>query len=198
MTQTLQHNIAPVIRPNAGPNAGSQEGLVICTCNHSNQDKKSTSGIPNDNVQHKSCDKDSEINSEKDFEQKMEKNEENNEKDSDIKDSVVSPENEKGISEENFSDSPKISKKKHTQAQDSLKESADCIDVCPDCKKLRNKTKCGKVPTESTSRKISKPYYKFVWNKHLLSGFEGKVHPDWVLHAINGFIGQSSILLSFS
>lgn len=38
------------------------------------------------------------------------------------------------------------------------------------------------------------PTEKFVWNKYLMSAFESKVHYDWVIHVIHGFIGQSSIL----
>ena len=39
-----------------------------------------------------------------------------------------------------------------------------------------------------------RPYEKFIWNIHLLEGFKEKVHPDWVLYIIHGFVGQSSIL----
>ncbi|KAK7108164.1 polyphosphoinositide phosphatase-like isoform X2 [Littorina saxatilis] len=38
-----------------------------------------------------------------------------------------------------------------------------------------------------------KPVRKFVWNNHLLKDFEGKVHHDWILYIIHGFIGQSNI-----
>ena len=34
----------------------------------------------------------------------------------------------------------------------------------------------------------------FIWNDHMLSGFEGAVHSKWVLHIIYGFVGQYSIL----
>ncbi|KAL8573583.1 hypothetical protein ACOMHN_047853 [Nucella lapillus] len=38
-----------------------------------------------------------------------------------------------------------------------------------------------------------KPTQKFVWNNHLLKDFEGRVHHDWLLYIIHGFIGQSNI-----
>jgi hypothetical protein len=34
---------------------------------------------------------------------------------------------------------------------------------------------------------------KFVWNSHLLEPIENILHPDWILHAIHGFIGQSNV-----
>ncbi|XP_055889530.1 polyphosphoinositide phosphatase-like [Biomphalaria glabrata] len=37
------------------------------------------------------------------------------------------------------------------------------------------------------------PCRKYVWNNHLLKGFEGHVHSDWILYIIHGFIGQSNI-----
>ncbi|CAG5117948.1 unnamed protein product, partial [Candidula unifasciata] len=37
------------------------------------------------------------------------------------------------------------------------------------------------------------PCRKFVWNNHLLRGFESHVHSDWVLYIIHGFIGQSNV-----
>lgn len=38
-----------------------------------------------------------------------------------------------------------------------------------------------------------RPNEKFIWNIHLLEGFKEKVHPDWVLYIIHGFVGQSNI-----
>ncbi|KAH9498506.1 phosphatidylinositol-3,5-bisphosphate 5-phosphatase [Bulinus truncatus] len=37
------------------------------------------------------------------------------------------------------------------------------------------------------------PCRKYVWNNHLLKGFEGQVHSDWILYIVHGFIGQSNI-----
>ncbi|XP_014670628.1 PREDICTED: polyphosphoinositide phosphatase-like isoform X2 [Priapulus caudatus] len=37
------------------------------------------------------------------------------------------------------------------------------------------------------------PSYKYVWNSFLLEEFEHKVHYDWVLHLIHGFVGQSMV-----
>ncbi|XP_005103334.1 polyphosphoinositide phosphatase isoform X2 [Aplysia californica] len=37
------------------------------------------------------------------------------------------------------------------------------------------------------------PCRKFLWNNHLLQGFENCVHSDWVLYIIHGFIGQSNV-----
>ncbi|XP_077866108.1 polyphosphoinositide phosphatase-like [Saccoglossus kowalevskii] len=37
--------------------------------------------------------------------------------------------------------------------------------------------------------------YKFVWNSHMLKGFENVVQPDWVLYIIHGFMGQSNICI---
>lgn len=39
------------------------------------------------------------------------------------------------------------------------------------------------------------PCRKFIWNDHMLDGFESLVHPKWVLHIIYGFIRQNSILI---
>ncbi|RUS76932.1 hypothetical protein EGW08_015305 [Elysia chlorotica] len=39
----------------------------------------------------------------------------------------------------------------------------------------------------------SAPNRKFVWNNHLLQPFENKVHSDWILYIIHGFIGQSNV-----
>jgi len=41
------------------------------------------------------------------------------------------------------------------------------------------------------------PCRKFVWNDHMLDGFEGEVHPKWVLGIIYGFVRQNSILLEY-
>lgn len=65
------------------------------------------------------------------------------------------------------------------------------FNICPNCKKF--KMKSSHKPSKTF---MSKACYKFVWNKHFLHGFEGKVHTDWVLHIVNGFIAQSSILCS--
>ena len=58
---------------------------------------------------------------------------------------------------------------------------------CPDCEKLRQQKE---KPFLSKSKSCS----KYVWNRYLLRGFEGAVHPDWILHIVNGFVGQSGIL----
>jgi hypothetical protein len=51
------------------------------------------------------------------------------------------------------------------------------------------------VGQESVCGVRQTPTRKFVWNNHLLKNFEDKVHHDWILYIIHGFIGQSSILL---
>lgn len=61
------------------------------------------------------------------------------------------------------------------------------VPFCPDCEKLRQKRE---RPFLSKSKSCS----KFVWNRYLLKGFEGAVHSDWILHIVNGFVGQSGIL----
>ncbi|GFN80695.1 polyphosphoinositide phosphatase-like [Plakobranchus ocellatus] len=48
-----------------------------------------------------------------------------------------------------------------------------------------------KVPTVYGVK--SAPNRKFVWNNHLLDPFENKVHSDWILYIIHGFIGQSNV-----
>lgn len=58
--------------------------------------------------------------------------------------------------------------------------------ACPECQKIRRQ----KIPFLNKHKSC----YKFVWNKYLLQGFEGAVHSDWILHIVNGFVGQSSIL----
>lgn len=79
-------------------------------------------------------------------------------------------------------------------SEDSVKDSSisaveDRVTGCPERQKMR--------------RQKEKPFLnknqscgKFVWNKCLLRGFEGAVHPDWILHIVNGFVGQSGILLN--
>ncbi|CAG9859794.1 unnamed protein product [Phyllotreta striolata] len=40
----------------------------------------------------------------------------------------------------------------------------------------------------------TQPHKKFLWNLHLLSDtVKTELHPDWILHIIHGFIGQSNI-----
>lgn len=46
---------------------------------------------------------------------------------------------------------------------------------------------------ESVCGVRQKPMRKFVWNNHMLKNFEGRVHHDWILYIIHGFIGQSNI-----
>ena len=58
---------------------------------------------------------------------------------------------------------------------------------CPECQKMRRQK-------EKPFLNKNKSCYKFVWNKSLLRGFEGAVHTDWILHIVNGFVGQSGIL----
>lgn len=71
-------------------------------------------------------------------------------------------------------------------------ESSQCVQnktvTCPDCVKIRQQWE-----KPFFNKKYSS--YKFVWNKYLLQGFEGAVHSDWILHIVNGFVGQSGILL---
>lgn len=61
------------------------------------------------------------------------------------------------------------------------------VSVCPECEKERQQK-------EKPFLNKSKSCGKFVWNRYLLKGFEGAVHPDWILHIVNGFVGQSGIL----
>ncbi|XP_071445208.1 polyphosphoinositide phosphatase isoform X2 [Hetaerina americana] len=37
------------------------------------------------------------------------------------------------------------------------------------------------------------PNRKFVWNSYLLSQIEGRLHPDWILYVVHGFVGQSNV-----
>ncbi|XP_078001489.1 polyphosphoinositide phosphatase-like [Glandiceps talaboti] len=41
----------------------------------------------------------------------------------------------------------------------------------------------------------SHPNYKYVWNSHLLKGFENVVQSDWITYIIHGFMGQSNICI---
>ena len=61
--------------------------------------------------------------------------------------------------------------------------------ACPECQKIRRQKE---MPFLNKHKSCS----KFVWNKYLLKGFEGAVHSDWILHIVNGFVGQSSILFA--
>ena len=60
--------------------------------------------------------------------------------------------------------------------------------ACSECQKIRRQ----KMPFLNKCKSCC----KFVWNKYLLQGFEGAVHSDWILHIVNGFVGQSSILFA--
>ena len=60
--------------------------------------------------------------------------------------------------------------------------------ACSECQKIRRL----KMPFLNKRKSCC----KFVWNKYLLQGFEGAVHSDWILHIVNGFVGQSSILFA--
>lgn len=78
-----------------------------------------------------------------------------------------------------------------TSSEDTVKDSntvGSKESSCPDCEKLRQQK-------EKPFLSKSKSCGKFVWNRYLLHGFEGAVHPDWILHIVNGFVGQSGILL---
>lgn len=80
----------------------------------------------------------------------------------------------------------------HSQVQTEVNTNTDdpvksTVTGCPECQKLRQRK-------EKVSLSKSKSCAKFVWNQHLLCGFEGAVHPDWILHIVNGFVGQSGIL----
>ncbi|XP_068698688.1 polyphosphoinositide phosphatase-like [Montipora foliosa] len=58
--------------------------------------------------------------------------------------------------------------------------------VCAECHKRRQRW-------EKPFLNKKNSCHKFVWNKYLLQGFEGAVHSDWILHVVNGFVGQSDI-----
>ena len=80
----------------------------------------------------------------------------------------------------------------HSQVQTEVNTNTDdpvktIVTGCPECTKLRQRK-------EKVSLTKSKSCAKFVWNQHLLCGFEGAVHSDWILHIVNGFVGQSGIL----
>lgn len=77
-----------------------------------------------------------------------------------------------------------------TSSEDTVQDSNTVggEETCPDCKELRQQK-------ERPFLNKSKSCGKFVWNRYLLQGFEGAVHPDWILHIVNGFVGQSGILL---
>jgi hypothetical protein len=198
--------MAPLLKPNPVPNdsEGSREALGNCTCNHRNQDEGSTSSTQSDNEFTKSfCDKDTDLDSDNNVMLQDLNIEDEKKRDSCMKDDITSPGSESFVSKEKLPQDLQSCVNVATgQAQASIKDdssekSGNSNNVCPKCKKLRNKIKSEGLQMHNTTRKISKPYYKFVWNKHLLPGFEGNVHQDWVLYVINGFIGQSSILLDF-
>lgn len=78
--------------------------------------------------------------------------------------------------------------KESTSTDDPVKYSNTTkVTSCPECKKLRQRN-------EKVFLSKSKSCAKFAWNQHLLRSFEGAVHPDWILHIVNGFVGQSGIL----
>ena len=80
----------------------------------------------------------------------------------------------------------------HSQVQTELNTNTDDPvkskeTGCSECKTLRQRK-------EKVFLSKNKSCAKFVWNRHLLCGFEGAVHNDWILHIVNGFVGQSGIL----
>jgi len=76
----------------------------------------------------------------------------------------------------------------NTSTDDPVKDGYTSKETsCPECKILRQRK-------EKVFLSKKKSCAKFAWNRHLLCGFEGAVHPDWILHIVNGFVGQSGIL----
>lgn len=98
--------------------------------------------------------------------------------------------------EENIEDAREIDienifKQKNTHCEGGFELSSLSGNVFPDigspspeeCVKHNVKTKVFRgIPTE-----------KFVWNSYILEDLQDKVHPDWLLNIIHGFVGQSSI-----
>ncbi|XP_015777653.1 PREDICTED: polyphosphoinositide phosphatase-like isoform X1 [Acropora digitifera] len=101
---------------------------------------------------------------------------------------VKTPRNSNVASGCNVKEETSFDQKKQTGTTDS--ESSQHVQnktvTCPDCVKIRQQ--CEKP---FFNKKYSSE--KFVWNKYLLQGFEGAVHSDWILHVVNGFVGQSDI-----
>lgn len=76
----------------------------------------------------------------------------------------------------------------NTSSDDPVKDSyTGKVAGCPECEKMRQQK-------EKAFLSKNKSCAKFAWNRYLLRGFEGAVHPDWILHIVNGFVGQSGIL----
>ena len=103
--------------------------------------------------------------------------------------------NEQNHSTDDITNSP-AKENTHSQVQTEVNTSTDDpvkddytskLTSCPECKKLRQRK-------EKVFLSKNKTCAKFAWNRHLLCGFEGAVHPDWILHIVNGFVGQSGIL----
>lgn len=78
------------------------------------------------------------------------------------------------------------SSNKDSEKGDSFDAVENKVTTCPECQKMRRQKE-----KPFLNKKIS--CGRFVWNKFLLQGFEGAVHPDWILHIVHGFVGQSSI-----
>jgi len=81
-------------------------------------------------------------------------------------------------------------------SSENLKPSEDSSQVY--CDGLESETTFTAQSNSSKAKKEyvpyrGRPYEKFIWNIHLLEGFKEKVHPDWVLYIIHGFVGQSNI-----
>ena len=84
-----------------------------------------------------------------------------------------------------FNFSSKFFKNKEGMELSSLSANIipDMVSVKKNEKKKKFKTKVFRgIPTE-----------KFVWNSYILEELKDKVHPDWLLNIIHGFVGQSSI-----
>ncbi|XP_048858205.1 polyphosphoinositide phosphatase isoform X1 [Brienomyrus brachyistius] len=51
------------------------------------------------------------------------------------------------------------------------------------------------LPTQVIHGIINEPYAKYIWNGKLFEKIKDSVHPNWLLHIIHGFCGQSKLLI---
>ncbi|XP_067049338.1 polyphosphoinositide phosphatase-like [Acropora muricata] len=186
LTHNLQHQIGPVIYPQPDlANTGPWQAWTACS--HVKNESKHI---------HHSSDKSTSI-ADYHKSEKLERKEMHDHSTSsdpslsrhheDLGD-VKTPRNSNVASGCNVKEETSFDQKEQTGTTDS--ESSQLVQnktvTCPDCVKIRQQ--CEKP---FFNKKYSSE--KFVWNKYLLQGFEGAVHSDWILHVVNGFVGQSDI-----
>ncbi|XP_048577491.1 polyphosphoinositide phosphatase-like [Nematostella vectensis] len=204
LTHTLQHNMAPLIGPKDKSDKackGSWEAWGSIKCNScAEPDLKDTQNKTNKNADRETLEVRRDVDGQQDQDDKggqitstLKLSEESKpeEKEVDVSDRDLAKKQQKQdhSSKESTQRDPEGREKPKQENNGAVKDDKD---ACAACEKLRSES-LSRPNTSHRNVRISKPCYKFTWNKYLLHGFEGVVHLDWVLYVINGFLGQSDI-----